>query len=132
MQYTEEQIEDVLNDSWITAPLRKRFLQKLRETIPQSQPQGFTLQQVSDAFSAGMLRDVTVSNNPNYAPSLEQYLATVAPAPDVKEVSVKFAQWCPSAEAVEYYMSNEANQPEDIFKYWYENIYPGVIEQIKK
>lgn len=108
--------------------MRQNFLTKMydgqSEVSGYSQPhkvKGYSLQQVSDAFDAGEAwSDYTNYVNANVAPSKEQYLSNLAPAPDVKEVSVAF--W-------EYTINNSKDCPDignnvwDIFDYWYTNIY---------
>lgn len=101
--------------------LTKMYDYDLDSNKATPQPQGFTLQQVSDAWDASanyLTHRYSVSH-----PSKEQYLATLTPAPDVKEVAVAFSKYC---------YSQDTNIDKLTFDYWYENIYPGVIEQTKK
>lgn len=123
--------------------LTKMYDYDLDSNKATPQPQGFTLQQVSDAFDAGESygRDCEYISgySPEY-PNKKQHLATLTPAPDVKEVAVAFAEFI----EFECYFDNDGwrcyKMDKDaisysgfkIYDYWYENIYPGVIEQSKK
>lgn len=101
--------------------LKESFVYLIKEYTNQHQPQGYSLQQVSDAWDAGAKYTYLADSVFETVPNKEQYLSNLTPAPDVKEVAVAFWQ---------YTINNSKDCPDignnvyDIFDYWYENIYP--------
>lgn len=125
--------------------MRQNFLTKMYEAYFDSNaqsppPQGYPLQQVSDAWdasndyirfrsakTAGCLIKAGVE-----PPNREQYLSTLTPAPDVKEVAVAFMDWVTRKDSpYSICYGSETRLATDradftiekIFNEWYENVY---------
>lgn len=103
-------------------------------SIPIPDVKGYSLQQVSDAWDAGAKYTYLADSVFETVPNKEQYLSNLTPAPDVKEVAVAFAEWLLSEHASfngfggwnmkRYNVNLYGSSSEDIFNYWYTNIYP--------
>lgn len=95
---------------------------------------GYSLQQISDAWDAALKWGMNLTG---VHPKKDEYLSPLTPTPDVEEVAVAFGEWFKYSKHIhqsgEFYMHDEGvYTASELFIFWRDNIYPGVIGQSKK